>query len=247
MNGFRPEPPVLSPKRSPRRARRARRRPLCCPRQFRGRSPAATGRTPSREPAQRSAQRVGLGFSFGFRVFVRFTLLGDVVLGLETLYDLVTFRLPWVSKGFCRMLTSGCRTKTSSACGLSGRSWPCAGLRSVRWNAPNALECAECAGMRWNALECADCAELRRMRRLRAVCAELLRLRWNCAGILPTAWHTAIYPWLAQPGCDLLTCSLQFPGSACRARFLWLTTPPVPAVLRFFVSHAERQTMPVKN
>ena len=38
--------------------------------------------------------------------------------------------------------------KICSACGLSGRSWPCAGLRRVRWNAPNALECAECAGMR---------------------------------------------------------------------------------------------------
>ena len=117
----------------------------------------------------------------------------------------------------------------------------------MRWIAPSALECAECAG---NALECAgmrrlrriapsapncaDCGELRRLRRLRAVCAELRRLRWNCAGILPTAWHTAIYPWLAQPGCDLLTCSLQFPGSACRARLLWLTTPPVPAVLQFF-------------
>ena len=107
----------------------------------------------------------------------------------------------------------------------------CAGMRRMRW---------KCAGMRWNArfalncADCADCAELRRLCRLRAVCAELRRLRWNCAGILPTAWHTAIYPWLAQPGCDLLTCSLQFPGSACRARFLWLTTPPVPALLRFF-------------
>ena len=102
-------------------------------------------------------------------------------MGLETLYDLVTFRLPWVSKGFCRMLTSGCRTKTSSACGLSGRSWPCAGLRRVRWNAPNALECAECAGMR----------RLRRLRRiapyapiarcLRRIAPIALELRWNSA------------------------------------------------------------------
>ena len=107
----------------------------------------------------------------------------------------------------------------------------------MRWNAPNALECAGLRRLRRIAPiapNCADCADLRRLRRLRAVCAELRRLRWNCAGILPTAWHTAIYPWLAQPGCDLLTCSLQFPGSACRARFLWPTTPPVPAVLRFF-------------
>ena len=110
--------------------------------------------------------------------------------------------------------------------------------------AGHALDCAECAGMRRMRWKCAGMRRLRRiapsapncgeLRRLRAVCAELRRLRWNCAGILPTAWHTAIYPWLAQPGCDLLTCSLQFPGSACRARFLWLTTPPVPAVLRFF-------------
>ena len=111
------------------------------------------------------------------------------------------------------------------------------------WIAPSALDCAECAGMRRlrriapSAPNCADCAVLRQVRRIVPIapfCAELRRLRWNCAGILPTAWHTAIWPWLAQPGCDLLTCSLQFPGSACRARFLWLTTPPVPAVLRFF-------------
>ena len=103
--------------------------------------------------------------------------------------------------------------------------------------AGHALDCAECAGMRWNAPfapNCAKCAELRRLRRIAPFARCLRRLRWNCAGILPTAWHTAIYPWLAQPGCDLLTCSLQFPGSACRARLLWLTTPPVPAVLQFF-------------
>ena len=80
----------------------------------------------------------------------------------------------------------------TSACGLSGRSWPCAGLRRVRWNAPNALECAECAGMRrlrWNALESTDCAELRQLAPFApiaptcavcadcVVCAELRRLR----------------------------------------------------------------------
>ena len=97
----------------------------------------------------------------------------------------------------------------------------------MRWIAPSALECAECAGMR-------------RLRRIAPTapfarnCAVCALFAPNCAGTLPTAWHTAIYPWLAQPGCDLLTRSLQFPGSACRARFLWLTTPPVPAVLRFF-------------
>ena len=249
MNGFRPEPPVLSPKRSPRRARRARRRPLCCPRQFRGRSPAATGRTPSREPAQRSAQRVGLGCSLGFRVFVRFTLLGDVVLGLETLYDLVTFRLPWVSKGFCRMLTSGCRTKTSSACGLSGRSWPCAGLRSVRWNAPNALECAECAGMRWNAPIAPFAPNC-------AVCADCALFAPNCSDCVGIALEFCLQPgtqpythgWRSLVATSLL--------AACSFR----AVPVVPgfcgSLLHQFpqscdfsstVSHAERQTMPVKN
>ena len=65
---------------------------------------------------------------------------------------------------------------------------------------PRGLECADCVGMRWKAPiapfapNCADCA----------VCAELSRLRWNCAGILPTAWHTANTTlWLSQPGCDL--------------------------------------------
>ena len=76
----------------------------------------------------------------------------------------------------------------------------CAGMRRLHWTAPNALECADCVGMRWKAPiapfapNCADCA----------VCAELSRLRWNCAGILPTAWHTANTTlWLSQPGCDL--------------------------------------------
>ena len=52
-------------------------------------------------------------------------------------------------------------TGVCSACGLSGRSWPCAGLR---WNAP---ECADCDGMRWTAPIAPNCADLRRLRRLR--------------------------------------------------------------------------------
>ena len=121
----------------------------------------------------------------------------------------------------------------------------CAGMRRMRWNAPNALECAGLRRLRRiapiapNCADCADCAELRR---LRAVCAEL---RWNCAGILPTAWHTAIYPWLAQPGCDLLTCSLQFPGSACRARVFvahYSTSSRSPAIfLQLSVMQRDKQ------
>ena len=130
-----------------------------------------------------------------------------------------------------------------SACGLSGRSWPCAGLRRVRWNAPNALE------MRWNAPFAPNCAKCAELRRIAPIARCLRRLRWNCAGILPTAWHTAIYPWLAQPGCDLLTRSLQFPGSACRARFCGSLLHQFPHSCDFSstVSHAEGQTMPVKN
>ena len=101
----------------------------------------------------------------------------------------------------------------------------CAGMRRMRWNAPNALECADCDGMRWKAPIAPNCANLRRLRQLRrlaafapiasfapncavcadcAVCAELRRLRWNCAGILPTAWHRANATlWLSQPGAQL--------------------------------------------
>ena len=100
----------------------------------------------------------------------------------------------------------------------------CAGMRRMRWNAPNALECADCDGMRWKAPIAPNCANLRRLRQLRrlapfapiasfapncavcadcAVCAELRRLRWNCAGILPTAWHRANALWLSQPGAQL--------------------------------------------
>ena len=95
----------------------------------------------------------------------------------------------------------------------------CAGMRRMRWNAPNALECADCDGMRWKAPIAPNCANLRRLCQLRrlapfapiasfapncAVCAELRRLRWNCAGILPTAWHRANATlWLSQPGAQL--------------------------------------------
>ena len=95
-------------------------------------------------------------------------------------------------------------------------------MRRMRWNA---LECADCDGMRWTAPIAPNCANLRRLRQLRrlapfapiasfapncavcadcAVCAELRRLRWNCAGILPTAWHRANATlWLSQPGAQL--------------------------------------------
>ena len=108
-------------------------------------------------------------------------------------------------------------------CGLSGRSWPCAGLRRVRWNAPNALECADCDGMRWKAPIAPNCANLRRLRqlvrRLRqlrrlapiasfapncavcAVCAELRRLRWNSAYSLA---QSECYPVAVAAWCSLL-------------------------------------------
>ena len=101
-----------------------------------------------------------------------------------------------------------------SASGLSGRSWPCAGLHRVRWNAPIALDCAECAGMRrlrWNAPESTDCAELRCLRRI--------ALEFCLYSLAHSQYYpVAVAAWL-RPRC----CSLQFPGSACRARFLWLT------------------------
>ena len=65
-----------------------------------------------------------------------------------------------------------------------------------------------CTGLRrmrwlcWNALESTDCAELR-------------RLRWNSAYSLA---HSQYYPVLRPR-----FCSLQFPGSACRAKVLGLT------------------------
>ena len=88
----------------------------------------------------------------------------------------------------------------------------------MRWNAPIALDCAECAGMRrlrWNALESTDCAVCAELRRLRRIALEFC--------LQPGTQSQYYYPvavaaWL-RPRC----CSLQFPGSACRARFLWLT------------------------
>ena len=95
-----------------------------------------------------------------------------------------------------------------SVCGLSGRSWPCAGLRRVRWNAPNALE------MRWNAPfapNCAKCAELRRLRRLhriapfarclRRIAPIALELRWNSAYSLA---QSECYPVAVAAWCSLL-------------------------------------------
>ena len=103
----------------------------------------------------------------------------------------------------------------------------------MRWNAPNALECADCVGMRRKAPiatfapSCAVCAELRRLRCWRRIAPSAL-FAPNCAGIALefclAAWHIAIcYPvagaaWLRprylQPAVS---------GSACRAWFLWLT------------------------
>ena len=97
----------------------------------------------------------------------------------------------------------------------------CAGMRRWHWTAPNALECADCVGMRWKAPiarlrriapfapNCADCA----------VCAELRRLRWNSAYSLA---HSQYYPVAVAAWLRPRFCSLQFPGSACRARFLRL-------------------------
>ena len=97
----------------------------------------------------------------------------------------------------------------------------CIGMRRLHWTAPNALECADCVGMRWKAPiapfapNCAVCAELRRLRCLRRIALEFC--------LQPGTQSQYYYPvavaaWL-RPRC----CSLQFPGSACRARFLWLT------------------------
>ena len=89
----------------------------------------------------------------------------------------------------------------TSACGLSGRSWPCAGLRRVRWNAPNAPF----------APNCAKCAELRRLRRLhriapfarclRRIAPIALELRWNSAYSLA---QSECYPVAVAAWCSLL-------------------------------------------
>ena len=98
----------------------------------------------------------------------------------------------------------------------------------MRWNAPNALECAECAGMRWTVMECAGiaptCAELRQLVRrlcqlrrlapfapIASNCAELrclrriapiaLELRWNSAYSLA---QSECYPVAVAAWCSLL-------------------------------------------
>ena len=97
-----------------------------------------------------------------------------------------------------------------SACGLSGRSWPCAGLRRVRWNAPNALECAGMRPLRRIApiaptcADCVVCAELRRLRRLRClrrIAPIALELRWNSAYSLA---QSECYPVAVAAWCSLL-------------------------------------------
>ena len=102
-------------------------------------------------------------------------------------------------------------TKTSSACGLSGRSWPCAGF------ALDCAECAGCVGMRWKAPIVPNCAD--------------------CAGILPTAWHTANTTlWLSQPGCDLGFAACSFRAVPVVPGLCGSLLAAVPAVLRLFFS-----------
>ena len=88
----------------------------------------------------------------------------------------------------------------------------CAGMRRMRWNAPTAMECAGKHRLRRIAptcAVCANCADLRRLRRLRrlhriAPIALFARNCADCAGILPTAWHRANATlWLSQPGAQL--------------------------------------------
>ena len=100
------------------------------------------------------------------------------------LSDFQNFRISEISK-ISKISEISKIAKISSACGFSGRSWPCAGLRRVRWNAPNALECAVCA-------------ELRQLRRI------ALELRWNSAYSLahshiPMAGAAWLRPPYLQP------------------------------------------------
>ena len=133
----------------------------------------------------------------------------------------------------------------------------------MRWIAPSALECAECAG---NALECAGialiCTELRRIAPIApiapncAVCADCALFAPNCADCAGIALEFCLQPgtqpythgWRSLVATSLL--------AACSFR----AVPVVPgfcgSLLHQFphscdfsstVSHAEGQTMPVKN
>ena len=112
----------------------------------------------------------------------------------------------------------------------------CAGMRRMRWNAPNALECAVCA-------------ELRQVRRIVPIAPNCA----DCAGIalefcLQPGTQPYSHGWRSLVATSLL--------AACSFR----AVPVVPgfcgSLLHQFpqscdfsstVSHAERQTMPVKN
>ena len=56
----------------------------------------------------------------------------------------------------------------------------------------------------------------------------------DCAGILPTAWHTANTTlWLSQPGCDLGFAACSFRAVPVVPAFCGSLLAAVPAVLRF--------------
>ena len=134
--------------------------------------------------------------------------------------------------------------------------------KTVRAGSVAVAGCADCAGMRrmrWNALDCAVCAELHQLRRIApiapncAVCADCALFAPNCAGIalefcLQPGTQPYTHGWRSLVATSLL--------AACSFR----AVPVVPgfcgSLLHQFpqscdfsstVSHAERQTMPVKN
>ena len=124
----------------------------------------------------------------------------------------------------------------------------------MRWIAPSPLECADCTGLRrmrrlrGNALETTDCVELRRLRRIAPIalfapnCAD-------CAGILPTAWHTANTTlWLSQPGCDLGFAACSFRQCLSCQVFVAHCWQQFPQSCDFSSTFSQRnKPMPVKN
>ena len=131
---------------------------------------------------------------------------------------------------------------------VAGHALDCAesaGMRRLHWTAPNAPTAWECAGnhrlrrIAPFAPNCADCA----------VCAELRRLRWNCAGILPTAWHTANTTlWLSQPGCDLGFAACSFRQCLSCQVFVAHCWQQFPQSCDFSSTFSQRnKPMPVKN
>ena len=101
-------------------------------------------------------------------------------------------------------------------------------MRRMRWNAPNALECA---GLR----RIAPIAPIAAIAPNCAVCALFAP---NCAGIalefcLQPATQPYTHGWRSLVATSLLA-ACSFRAVPVVPGFLWLTTPPVPAVLRFF-------------